>query len=99
MNLFLATGLSLLIPLVPWIGAAGSWLKDKEGTVWWAAFAATVLLDLWWAKPLGVTAAGLIMVTLVIKWLQRFWPSEKLVFEFLPAILGVILFEIYLYLI
>lgn len=100
MNLFLAAILSFILPVVPWIGAAGSALKDRDsGLPWGGALGISLVLDLWWAKPIGATALGLVTLVLLLRLAQRLWPAERRLFAVFPSLLGIIFFEIYLRLI
>ena len=91
--------LSLLLPLLPWIGLASPLIANKNTGLLLPGLAGSgIILDLWWGKSLGGASLVLLVLVAVTKIVSKFWPTERRSLAITSGVFSLAVMEIYLYL-
>lgn len=97
MSLVWLTLLTLFFPIIPWVAWAPYGLVGLRRASWLAAlFAAGIILDLWWGKPLGLTAAVLLIILIGSEVLAKIWPASRRTLSIVALLGALVIFETYL---
>ncbi len=99
MTLLLLIVLSLLWPIVPWIGLSPGLGVSKYNLYLLPVLAVSgLLLDLWWGKSLGGASLLLLLLVAITKITSKFWPTERQSLSIASGVFSLLAMEIYLYL-
>ena len=97
MNPVLAFLLSLFLPILPWIALSPFWVAKTSSIIGiWLLLLLGVVVDIWWARPLGSTSLLLCLMVIALYFGARAWPGSYKSFSPAGLILSLVLFELYL---
>jgi hypothetical protein len=95
MNPLFLLSLTLFIPVVPWIFLIPKWLVDKfSAYAIWIVFGLGLVVDLWFAKPLGLTSIVLIALALLCRRAQEFWRVDAGIFWTVASLASLLILEL-----
>lgn len=95
MNPVIAFFLSLFLPFLPWV-ALSSWWVARTGSLMgvWLMLFFGVVIDIWWARPLGSTSLLLGLLVIALYFGSKAWPGSLKSFNPVALILSLVLFEL-----
>lgn len=97
MNPILATVLTLLMPVIPWIAFSPWWVVGRWQTISIGLLVLSgIILDLWWGKTLGLTSLVLLILLLILWSAVKAWPASGRSFWPVAVIFSLVYFEVYL---
>lgn len=89
--------LSLAVPILPWISLSPWWVTKTGSIVGiWSLLIFGILLDIWWAKPLGGTSLILAATSAALYFGVKAWPASYRSFSPVALVTSFIIFELYL---
>lgn len=97
MNPVLSFLLSLFVPFLPWIALSSWWVARTSSVIGvWLLLLFGVIVDIWWARPLGSTSLLLGLMVVALYFGSRAWPGSLKSFNPVALILSLVIFELYL---
>lgn len=91
--------LSLFIPFFPWLAIFSWWVARHLEVRWlWMMFGLGLVFDLLWGRVLGTTPIILILLSIAVFFLKRFWPADIRFYWPISLVLTLVIFEVYMYL-